>query len=178
MRKRKEELINKTLAAVKERLTKEISYWDHRAVTLKAQERRARTNARLNSARPASGPTSCTRASRTDDANWSRNASSRPCRPSLIGGGAGGPCGPARPARWASGRNDADAFARETARVEQVAMQAVMAPNSGWATMPRDVSARRCGYDMESSIPGTGQAALHRGQGAASKSQNRHRHQE
>src|SRR5207247_7370885 len=39
----------KTEAAVKERLTKEISYWDHRAEQLKAQEQAGRVNARLNS---------------------------------------------------------------------------------------------------------------------------------
>jgi SNF2 family DNA or RNA helicase len=43
------ELIAKTEAAVKERLTKEISYWDHRAEDLKAQEQAGRPNARLNS---------------------------------------------------------------------------------------------------------------------------------
>src|SRR5665811_2283170 len=42
-------LIAKTEAAVKERLTKEISYWDHRAEQLKLQEQAGRTNAKLNS---------------------------------------------------------------------------------------------------------------------------------
>jgi hypothetical protein len=40
---------DKTRAAVKERLTKEISYWDHRAETLKLQEQAGKANARLNS---------------------------------------------------------------------------------------------------------------------------------
>ena len=43
------DLIAKTEAAVKDRLTKEISYWDHRAEQLKAQEAAGRPNARLNS---------------------------------------------------------------------------------------------------------------------------------
>lgn len=42
-------LITKVEAAVKERLTKEISYWDHRAQVLKLQEQAAKPNARLNS---------------------------------------------------------------------------------------------------------------------------------
>ncbi len=46
---RKLELIAKTEAAVKERLTKEITYWDHRAEELKLQEAAGRPNARLNS---------------------------------------------------------------------------------------------------------------------------------
>ena len=41
--------IDKTRAAVKDRLTKEIGYWDHRAEDLKLQEQGGRTNARLNS---------------------------------------------------------------------------------------------------------------------------------
>src|SRR6266536_5090578 len=41
--------LKKTRAAVKDRLTKEIGYWDHRAEELKLQEQSGRTNARLNS---------------------------------------------------------------------------------------------------------------------------------
>ena len=43
------ELIAKTEAAVKERLTKEITYWDHRAEELKLQEQAGKPNAKLNS---------------------------------------------------------------------------------------------------------------------------------
>ncbi len=42
-------LIAKTEAAVKERLTKEITYWDHRSEQLKLQEQAGKINARLNS---------------------------------------------------------------------------------------------------------------------------------
>jgi len=41
--------IEKTRAAVKDRLTKEIGYWDHRAEELKLQEQAGKPNARLNS---------------------------------------------------------------------------------------------------------------------------------
>jgi hypothetical protein len=37
---RKEALVDKTMAAVKERLTAEINHWDHRAEQLKQQEAR------------------------------------------------------------------------------------------------------------------------------------------
>jgi len=49
VRERKIALIDKTEAAVKDRLTKEITYWDHRAEQLKAQEQAGKPNARLNS---------------------------------------------------------------------------------------------------------------------------------
>ena len=42
-------LIAKTEAAVKDRLTKEITYWDHRAEQLKLQEQAGKPNAKLNS---------------------------------------------------------------------------------------------------------------------------------
>jgi superfamily II DNA or RNA helicase len=41
--------IEKTRVAVKDRLTKEIAYWDHRAEQLKAQEQAGKAGARLNS---------------------------------------------------------------------------------------------------------------------------------
>jgi hypothetical protein len=49
--RRKLELIAKTEAAVKDRLTKEITYWDHRAEQLKLQEQAGKPNAKLNSRR-------------------------------------------------------------------------------------------------------------------------------
>jgi hypothetical protein len=49
VRNRKLDLIAKTEAAVKDRLTKEINYWDHRVADLKAQEQAGKMNARLNS---------------------------------------------------------------------------------------------------------------------------------
>ena len=49
VRERKIKLINKTIKAVKERLTAEIQYWDFRAADLKTKESAGKTNAKLNS---------------------------------------------------------------------------------------------------------------------------------
>ncbi len=49
VRNEREARIDKTRAAVKERLTKEISYWDSRALDLQTQEEAGKANARLNS---------------------------------------------------------------------------------------------------------------------------------
>ncbi|MCC6190729.1 MAG: DEAD/DEAH box helicase, partial [Anaerolineales bacterium] len=49
VRERREARVQKTAAAVKARLTAEISYWDNRANQLKDQELSGRPNARLNS---------------------------------------------------------------------------------------------------------------------------------
>ena len=49
VRDQKLDHIDKTETAVKERLTKEINYWGHRADELRVQEQAGKTNARLNS---------------------------------------------------------------------------------------------------------------------------------
>jgi hypothetical protein len=49
VRERRSAWIGKARAAVKDRLTKEIGYWDHRAEELKLQEQAGKLNARLNS---------------------------------------------------------------------------------------------------------------------------------
>jgi len=49
VRDRRSAWIDKARAAVKDRLTKEIGYWDHRAQDLKLQEHAGKQNARLNS---------------------------------------------------------------------------------------------------------------------------------
>ncbi len=49
VRDRRYAWIEKARAAVKDRLTKEIGYWDHRAEELKIQEQAGRPNARVNS---------------------------------------------------------------------------------------------------------------------------------
>ncbi len=49
VRDRRVAWIDKTRAAVKDRLTKEITHWDHRAEQLKVQEQAGRAGARLNS---------------------------------------------------------------------------------------------------------------------------------
>lgn len=41
VRQRKEELVNKTMVAVKDRLTKEINYWDQRAASCGCRKKRA-----------------------------------------------------------------------------------------------------------------------------------------
>ncbi len=49
VRTRREDLVTRTMAAVKDRLTKEITYWDHRANQLKDQELAGKINAKINS---------------------------------------------------------------------------------------------------------------------------------
>jgi hypothetical protein len=49
-----------------------------------------------------------------------------------------------------------DALAHETQRIELAAMEAVIVHEYALGFVPRDVSAEKCGYDIESQVPGTG----------------------
>jgi Protein NO VEIN, C-terminal len=155
VKQRREEQINKTMAAVNERLTNEITYWDRRAEDLKAQEAQGKINARLNSqkARQRAEELYDRLQRRMHELEQERRIS--PLPPVVVGGVLVIPQGllnslegeqPAEP----------DQFAHETARVEQIAMQAVMQAERRLGFIPRDVSANKCGYDIESRVPGTG----------------------
>jgi superfamily II DNA or RNA helicase len=152
--RRKEELVAKTLAAVQERLTKEILYWDRRAEELRAQELAGKTP-RLNSARARARADELQGrlTKRTEELEQERRLA--PLPPVVIGGALVVPGGLF--ARLLGSREAApDAFARETKRVEALAMAAVMAAERRLGYDPRDVSAAKCGYDIESRIPGSG----------------------
>ena len=58
-------------------------------------------------------------------------------------------------------------FARDRARIEKLAMDAVMAAERSLGYEPRDVSADKCGYDIESRLPGSGQLRFIEAKGRA-----------
>ena len=154
VRRRKEELVTKTLVAVQERLTKEIIYWDQRAVDLQLQEEAGKTP-RLNSsrARQRRDELEARLRRRTEELAQERRVS--PLPPVVIGGALVVPGGLL--ARLKGARSAEPAlFARETKRVELAAMAAVMAVEQELGFVPRDVSADKCGYDIESHVPAEG----------------------
>ena len=153
---RKEKLVDKTLAAVKERLTIEISHWDHRAEQLKQQELVGKVNAKINSgkARQRADELAARLQQRMDDLKQERQLS--PLPPNVIGGAMIVPIGLLH--QW-NGTPSRTLHAKETRRVELIAMKAVMAAERELGFVPRDVSADKCGYDIESSDP-TGEARL------------------
>ncbi len=154
VRKRKEELIDRTIAAVQDRLTKEINYWDHRAAQLKDQEIAGRTNARLNSglARQRADELAARLKRRLDELEQERKLS--PLPPVVLGGALVVPIGLMRKLSPLAAA-EAPTFARDT-RSELLAMNAVMEAERKLSNVPRDVSKENLGYDIESSIPGTG----------------------
>src|SRR6266700_3239352 len=156
IKQRREAQIDKTSAAVNDRLTKEISYWDYRAATLKIQEAAGRVNARLNSqiARQRAEELLDRLERRLSELEQERKLS--PLPPVVVGGVLVIPQGLLN---IITGQGDGlrtAQFAHETARIERVAMEAVMQAERSLGYLPRDVSADKCGYDIESRVPGTG----------------------
>ncbi len=151
---RKEELVEKTMAAVKDRLTKEITYWDHRAEELKAQELAGRTP-RLNSgkARQRADDLQARLQKRLEELEQERRLSPMP--PVVIGGALVIPAGLI--ARLTGERQaDPAQFARERERVMRLAMTAVIEAERRLGFSPRDVSTQNLGYDVESEIGALG----------------------
>jgi hypothetical protein len=152
VKNRTEDAINRTINAVQDRLIKEINYWDHRAEDLRAQELAGRENARINSAkaRARADELQARLARRLGELEKERQMS--PLPPVVIGGAI---VIPADLIEKLGGYAKADAktFARETAEVEEAAMQAVMAMERDLGYNPRDVSKDKCGYDIESALP-------------------------
>jgi len=152
VRWRKEELVSKTLAAVNDRLTKEINYWDHRAEQLKEQELAGKTP-RLNSglARKRADELEARLQRRRQELEQERQVS--PLPPVVIGGALVVPMGLLARLGVADGPG---LHALETARVERLAMDAVMEAERQLGYEPRDVGAQKLGYDVESAVPGGG----------------------
>jgi hypothetical protein len=143
---------------VRERLTKEINYWDHRAQQLRLQENAGQVNARLNSgkAQQRADDLQARLQSRLRELELESQLS--PLPPVVLGGAV---IVPARALRDATPRlsetpppNTHDAEVRR--RVELLAMQAVVAAERRLGFEPADVSAENRGYDVESRIPNTG----------------------
>jgi superfamily II DNA or RNA helicase len=149
----REPLTAKTQAAVKDRLTKEIAYWDHRAEDLKAQEQAGRFNAKINSARARqrADELEARLRARMEALELEQQLAALP--PALIGAALVVPAGLLARVR---GERQAEPglFARETKRVEEAAMAAVMAAERGLGHVPRDVHTENAGYDIESLVHG------------------------
>jgi hypothetical protein len=159
VRKRRIELIGKTEAAVKDRLTKEINFWDHRAEQLKMQEQAGKPNARLNSneARKRADELHGRLQKRMEDLQKERQIS--PLPPVVMGGLLVLPVGLMR-------RIIADEsplpearvmqYARDTQIAAARAREIVMEVERDLGFLPTDREFDKLGYDIESLVPGTG----------------------
>jgi SNF2 family DNA or RNA helicase len=149
------ELIQKTRQAVKDRLTKEINYWDHRAEELKLQEATGRINARMNSqkARQRADELASRLEHRLQELEEEERIAPQP--PQLIGGALIIPQGFLDQLKEPS-QTSPSLFSKNTAEIEQKSMEAVLALERQFGFEPKDVSNQHCGYDIESRIPDKG----------------------
>jgi uncharacterized protein DUF3883 len=147
-------LIAKTEAAVKERLTKEITFWDHRAEELKVQEHAGKPNAKLNSgeARKRADLLQGRLQKRLEDLKLESQLS--PLPPVVLGGLLVVPKGllntlggQARPVSSTAADKQISA-----ARARAVVME--IERSLGFE--PTDREFEKLGYDIESRVPGTG----------------------
>lgn len=151
---RKLELIAKTEAAVKDRLTKEISYWDHRAQILKAQEEAGKPNARLNSeeARKRADALQARLERRMTELKLERQLA--PLPPVVLGGLMVVPAGML--AKVSGRKSDNARVPADTQASAARARAIVMDIERGLGFEPIDRETEKLGYDIESRVPGTG----------------------
>lgn len=148
------ELIDKTEAAVKDRLTKEINYWDHRSQELRLQEQAGKPNARLNSdeARRRADALEARLEKRMNELRLERQVS--PLRPVVIGGLLVVPAGLI--AAITGRRSTLPRSQVDTQAAAARARQIVLDVERDLGYDPTDREFERLGYDVESRVPGTG----------------------
>jgi len=148
--------IDKVEREVTARLKREINYWDHRAQDLRAQERAGQqTRLSASQAEARANDLADRLQRRLAELQKERDISALP--PQVRGGAIVVPLGLLH--RAESPRSSAPQMAeavKDRDVVERLAMDAVMAAEHALGHAPRDVSADRVGYDIESQEAKTG----------------------
>ncbi|MDE0042078.1 MAG: helicase-related protein, partial [Candidatus Poribacteria bacterium] len=150
IKEQKEELVQKTLGAVKDRLTKEINYWDHRASQLRREEEAGRRNARMNAALAGQRADELTTRleRRTEELERERQIS--PLPPVVIGGAL---VAPQALLDRLSGETETSVETPERERIDRLAVAAVMRAERGLGREPIEMAHENPGYDIESKDP-------------------------
>src|SRR5690606_25527705 len=145
--------IEKTRAAVKDRLTKEIAYWDHRAEQLKLDEQAGKAGARLNSqeARRRADDLQARLERRLAELDREARISALP--PVVVGGVVIVPMGLLAKAM---GRGVPASLPVDTQASAARARAIVMEVERRLGYEPVDREHEKLGYDIESRVPGTG----------------------
>ena len=176
VRDRRSAWIDKARAAVKDRLTKEIGYWDHRAEDLKLQEQAGKPNARLNSqeARRRADDLQARLQKRMEQLDLEAQVSALP--PVALGGFVVVPAGliaqmTGRPLPEATQAVDTQASA---ARARAIVME--VERQLGFE--PTDREYEKLGYDIESRDAQHRPVTFSRSKGPRLGRRDHHRHQE
>jgi len=147
--------VDKTLAAVHERLTKEISFWSDRWLKLK-EDKEAGKEVRLNleNARRTVADLEGRLDARKKELQSMRHVTS--ATPVALGGALVVPIGLLRRLRGEAPADAAASFCADAAarsRIEQIAMNAVRQAEESRGCTVVDVSALKCGWDITSYSP-------------------------
>ena len=152
VRGRRTEWLGKTRAAVKDRLTKEITYWDHRANQLKLQEEAGRAGARLNSGEARRRADDLQERLQHRLAELDKEALISTLPPTVLGAFVVVPIG-------LLSKMVGDATPKQVADTQASAARAraiIMDVERDLGFEPVDREFERLGYDIESRVPGTG----------------------
>jgi superfamily II DNA/RNA helicase len=147
-------LIAKTEAAVKDRLTKEITYWDHRAEQLKLQEQAGKPNAKLNSAEARKRADLLQGRLQKRLEELKLEAQISPLPPVVLGGLLVVPIGLL--AAMAGRAETTPTSPTDTQVAAARARAAIMDVERRLGFEPTDRELEKLGYDIESRAPGTG----------------------
>lgn len=146
VRSRREKLVDKTLTAVHERLVKEINYWSDRYIKLQDDISAGKdVRLTLENVRRTIDDLTARRETREKELLAMRHVVS--ATPVVLGGALVIPAGLLMQRKGIPGWS-ADADAR--ARIERIAMQAVMDAERALGHQVIDVSAQKCGWDVTS----------------------------
>ena len=145
-------LIAKTEAAVKERLTKEINYCDHRAEQLRLQEQAGQTGARLNSREARRRADHLQARLENRLAALTREAQLSPLPPVMQGGALVVPRGLLQRCQGAAPAVSTPDTQAAAARAREIVMEIERQP--GFEPVDREFE--QLGYDIESRNPGSG----------------------
>jgi SNF2 family DNA or RNA helicase len=169
VRGRRIDRIAKTRAAVKDRLTKEIAYWDHRAAQLKSQEQAGKAGAKLNSgeARRRADDLQARLQKRLAELDAEAQLSTLP--PAVLGGLVVVPAGLI--AAITGRAMPQSAATVDTQAVAARARTIVMEIERQLGFEPTDREFEKLGYDIESRVPGVGKLRFIEVKGRASGAQ-------
>jgi superfamily II DNA or RNA helicase len=147
--------VEKTMAAVKDRLTKEINYWDHRANELKQQEL-AGKQPKMNSgkARQRADELEARLKRRLDELDQEKQLS--PLPPVVVGGSLVIPRGLLERLRGERQAGE-QVHARLTKRVERLAVDAVLKAEAELGREATEMPPNNPGYDILSKDPAAGE---------------------
>ena len=154
IRSARTDLIGKTEAAVKDRLTKEIAYWDHRFLQIQAQEQAGKPGARLNSGEARRRAEDLRTRLRQRLERLQLEAQLSPLPPVVLGGVLVVPRGLI--AATSGKPPETDRQATDTQESAARARAIIMETERTLGFEPTDRETEKLGYDIESRIPGTG----------------------